>query len=58
MSKIVEYMRDEYDWWFAPNPTNREDYLRVSHMGDLKDELMVEIADKISTATKIVLERN
>ena len=52
MSQLVKYMKDEYNWWFAPNPTNREDYLRISHMGNLSNELMIEIADKISYVVK------
>lgn len=47
MTKLIAYMQDKYDWWFAPNPTRREDYLRVSHMGTLNKELMVKVAKEI-----------
>jgi aspartate aminotransferase-like enzyme len=47
MSKLVAYMRDNFDWWFAPNPTKCENYLRVSHMGDFDKETMQKVAEKI-----------
>jgi aspartate aminotransferase-like enzyme len=44
---IVDYMRDTYDWWFAPNPTKRNDYLRISHMGDISCETTVLVAERL-----------
>jgi len=52
MSKLVSYMRDKFDWWFAPNPTNREDYLRVSHMGNLDKETIRKVAENIVSVAK------
>ena len=49
-SWLVTHLRLEHDWWFAPNHLGREDYLRVSHMGDLDAALMVEVATQIRRA--------
>lgn len=46
-SRIVRRLRLERDWWLATNPTGNEDFLRISHMGDLDAGLMREVARQI-----------
>jgi aspartate aminotransferase-like enzyme len=50
--QIVAYMRDKYDWWFAPNGNDQNHYLRVSHMGDFTPEIMELAADRIAEAVQ------
>ncbi len=52
MSQIVNYLREKNDWWFAPNPTKREDYLRISHMGNLDKDTMRTVANEIIQTSK------
>ena len=48
---IITYMREKYDWWFAPAPTAQKDrYLRVSHMGNVNQAQLVEVADRLGEA--------
>ncbi len=47
---IITYMQDKYDWWFAPNGTQTNHYLRVSHMGDLSQEVMELAAIRLTEA--------
>jgi aspartate aminotransferase-like enzyme len=54
---IVAYMKDNYDWWFAPNPTKIATYLRVSHMGDLSDDLLKLAAVRIIEAVEQIRKR-
>jgi len=58
MSQVVKYLREEYDWWLAPNPTKREDYLRVSHMGHLTVDLMRVVAGGIVKAVEHITKGN
>jgi aspartate aminotransferase-like enzyme len=53
---VVEYMRDKYDWWFTPNGTGSDQYLRVSHMGHLSDELMRLCAVRLTEAAQEIRE--
>lgn len=46
-SGLVRHFRQSRDWWLATNPTGNEDFLRVSHMGDLDADLMSEVAGGI-----------
>jgi aspartate aminotransferase-like enzyme len=54
---IIAYMRDNYDWWFAPNPTKSLHYLRISHMGDLSGELLKLAAVRIIEAVEHIRKR-
>jgi hypothetical protein len=51
---VVQFMRDTYDWWFAPNPTKRDDYLRMSHMGDISCEVTDLVAVRLLDAVQRV----
>jgi len=50
MGQVIGYLREQYDWYVAPNPTQVEDYLRVSHMGNVSSEELEALADKIVEA--------
>jgi aspartate aminotransferase-like enzyme len=52
MSRMVAIMREKFDWWFAPNPTRSEAYLRVSHMGNLEMKTMDLVAQRIFEVAK------
>ncbi len=59
-SKVIVYMRDKYNWWFAPNPTKSEKYIRVSHMGNIDGDMMklvvvrlLEIVETLSKGNEI-----
>ena len=54
---IVAYMRDNYDWWFAPNPTKIATYFRVSHMGDLSGDLLKFAAIRIIETVEQIRKR-
>ncbi len=48
---IIEFMREKYDWWFAPAPTSACDrYLRVSHMGNVDREQLEEVVVRLEAA--------
>ena len=49
---LIPYLAKEYNWAFAPNAIKSEDrdLFRISHMGDLSEQLMVEIAQGIVKA--------
>lgn len=47
MMMLINSLKDKYDWWLAPNPINIDDFVRVSHMGDLSPEIMIDVANKI-----------
>jgi serine---pyruvate transaminase len=50
---IIAYMRETYDWWFAPTSTPLSvRYLNISHMGNVDQELMDLAADRILLAIK------
>jgi aspartate aminotransferase-like enzyme len=52
---VIAFMREKYDWWFAPAPTalsNR--YLRVSHMGNVDESEMGQAVEKLSEAVKAI----
>jgi aspartate aminotransferase-like enzyme len=51
-TQIVGYMRDKYDWWFAPNGNDQNHYLRVSHMGDFTPEIMDLVAVRMTEAVE------
>jgi aspartate aminotransferase-like enzyme len=55
-SQLVTHLRERYDWWFAANGTNREDYLRVSHMGNLPTNVMCEVANGIAQGIRLFQE--
>jgi aspartate aminotransferase-like enzyme len=50
--QIIAYMKDKYDWWFAPNGNDQNHYLRVSHMGDFTPETMELVADRMTEAVE------
>ncbi|MFW5442773.1 MAG: pyridoxal-phosphate-dependent aminotransferase family protein [Methylococcaceae bacterium] len=50
MHDVIEYIRNKYEWYVAPNPTQDESYLRVSHMGDLSVDNLVLLAERIDEA--------
>lgn len=50
MSEIIQFIKEKYDWYIAPNPTQDESYLRVSHMGDQTIGDLMELVDKIEEA--------
>jgi aspartate aminotransferase-like enzyme len=50
--QVVGYMRDKYDWWFAPNGNDQNHYLRVSHMGDFTPEIMELAAVRMTEAVE------
>lgn len=54
-TRLVRHFQREHDWWFATNPTGNEDFLRVSHMGDLDAGLMREVAARIHRAADLLL---
>lgn len=47
---IIHYLKEKYGWYLAPNPTNNEKYLRVSHMGDISIRATIDLAEKIEEA--------
>lgn len=49
-SGIVTYLKEKYDCYIAPNPTNNETYLRISHMGHLSVDDLLKLADQIEEA--------
>ncbi|OHB61008.1 MAG: hypothetical protein A2167_01185 [Planctomycetes bacterium RBG_13_46_10] len=49
-NSIIAYMRDKYDWWFAPNPTKNDSYLRISHMGNLNEDVMKLVVARLIEA--------
>jgi aspartate aminotransferase-like enzyme len=50
---LIEFMRERHDWWFAPAPTAEKDrYLRVSHMGNVNQDLMDLAANRIYEAVQ------
>lgn len=50
---LIAYMREQYDWWFAPVSTPLKDrYLRVAHMGNVDRNLMELAADRLLTAVE------
>jgi aspartate aminotransferase-like enzyme len=52
---VIAFMRERYDWWFAPATTSRKDqYIRVSHMGNVTRELMGQVALRLFEAVKEV----
>lgn len=55
-TRLVRHFRQERDWWFATNPTGNEDFLRVSHMGDLDAGQMREVATAIRNAADLLTE--
>jgi len=52
MSEVIAFIRDKYDWYVAPNPTQDQRYLRVSHMGAITIENLLELAEKIEEACR------
>ncbi len=55
-TRLVRRLRVEHDWWFATNPTGNEDFLRVSHMGDLDADQMRDVAREIHRASDRLLD--
>ena len=53
-NKIITYMRDKYDWWFAPNPTKSDSYLRISHMGNLNEDVMKLVVTRLLEAVDVI----
>ena len=53
-NKVIGYMRDKYDWWFAPNPTKSDRYLRISHMGNLNEDLIKLVVARLLEAVEII----
>jgi aspartate aminotransferase-like enzyme len=52
---LIEFMRERHDWWFAPAPTAEKDrYLRVSHMGNVNQDLMGLAANRIYEAVQSI----
>ena len=48
---VIAYLRDRYNWWFAPAPTRMASkYLRVSHMGNVDGKTMGEVVTKLAEA--------
>ena len=58
MSGVIKFIREKYDWYVAPNPTHDERYLRVSHMGDITIDNLLELVDKIEEACRYLREKN
>lgn len=54
MHDIVNYIRDKYDWYVAPNPTQDESYLRVSHMGNISTDDLTLLAERINEACEVL----
>lgn len=50
MSAIIRYIKEQYGWYIAPNPTHDERYLRVSHMGAITEQDLIRLAEKIHEA--------
>lgn len=50
MSQIITYIKQRYAWYLAPNPTQAQNYLRISHMGDISLENMLLMAQRIQEA--------
>lgn len=50
MSGIVAHIYERYGWYLAPNPTQVESYIRVSHMGALSVSDLELMADRIVEA--------
>lgn len=50
MQEIVEYVKTQYQWFIAPNSTQVQSYLRISHMGALTETNLKLMADRIEEA--------
>ena len=50
MHDVVKYLKEKYNWYVAPNPTQDESYLRVSHMGNLTLDNIILLAERIDEA--------
>jgi serine---pyruvate transaminase len=54
MSEVTAYIGQKYNWYIAPNPTQDESYLRISHMGNMTDYELSILADRIEEACQYV----
>ncbi len=50
MSGMIAYIKDNYSWHIAPNPTGDQSYLRISHMGDIAKNDFLLLADRLVLA--------
>jgi serine---pyruvate transaminase len=50
MHDVIKFIKEKYNWYVAPNPTQDESYLRVSHMGNLSIDNLVLLAERIDEA--------
>ena len=50
MIDVVKSIKEQYDWYVAPNPTQDQSYLRISHMGDLSIDNLILLAERIEYA--------
>ncbi len=51
---VIRYMKDTYDWWFAPNGSGNSSYLRVSHMGSLEQEILELLPIRLANAIEFI----
>ncbi len=58
MTGIIAYIRENYQWQVAPNPTHDEHYLRVSHMGNITGNDLTLLAEKIAEAANYCKNHN
>ena len=52
MRALVAYFKERYGWFIAPNPTQVDTYLRISHMGALSEGDLVLLAERIEQACR------
>lgn len=52
MRGVIDYIKDKYAWFIAPNPTGDQTYLRVSHMGAIPESDTLLLVDRLVEATE------
>lgn len=45
--EVIKYIKENYGDYIAPNPTGENNYLRISHMGNLTIDNLLLLADRV-----------
>ena len=54
MIDVIQIIKEKYGWYIAPNPTQDQSYLRVSHMGDLSVENCILLAERVAQVCDMI----
>jgi len=57
MIDVVQNIKQQYNWYVAPNPTQVQSYLRISHMGDLSMDNLILLAERINQTCDDILHK-